>query len=156
MFEFIKVMPNYIGNGVYMFTGQLKSGEYFLGFYKTLTDLRVALFPETVWTRTETKPRVKILKPLNWIEDNMRGLFTERETREFFKDMLAFCLSGKPKGNYVQFDLELLLQKLSEEPVKPKKKKKPITPKERARLREKQRRKRARRRARELELKNAG
>lgn len=101
------VEPNYTGGGVYVYTGKLKDGNYFLGsddwFDKNnkMFTIRVVNenpddYEEDCWFD-------------DWQKEHLVRDLTEEENKEITKQILHWIIENKPDGNYDIRNMEDML-----------------------------------------------
>ena len=91
-----KAIPCYTGGNIYVFTGSLDDGTYFIAD-DCCYDVRVLdIDPDTVEDEV-------------WYEDFQKKHLVRdipvEDAPKFFKDMLRWVIKNKPKGNYLEEDM---------------------------------------------------
>ena len=101
------VEPNYTGGGVYVYTGKLKDGNYFLGgddwfdSNNKMFTIRVVNenpddYEEDCWFD-------------DWQQEHLVRDLTEEENKEITKQILHWIIENKPDGNYDIRNMEDML-----------------------------------------------
>ena len=111
--RFINAVPCYTGGGIYLFTGKLADGNYFIAETSNY-DVRILTEgPDeptcigddgTVWERN--------LDSVDWQEEHLVEDLTPAEAIEFFREMLKWVEENQPSGNYINPDMELVREDL--------------------------------------------
>lgn len=109
------VTPNYTGGGIYVYTGKLKDGNYFIaddtyfgkeGDTFSPFDIRVVdTDPDKVYT-DEDGLEYTLLDDTYYQEQHFVEDIEENNAKEFTKMILQWVIDNKPEGNYQIEDME--------------------------------------------------
>ena len=109
------VVPNYTGGGIYVYTGKLKDGNYFIaddtyfgkeGDTFSPFDIRVVdTDPDKVYT-DEDGIEYTLLDDTYYQEQHFVEDIEEDNAKEFTKMILQWVIDNKPEGNYQIGDME--------------------------------------------------
>ena len=112
--KFISVDPEYTGGNIYVFTGHLADGNYFMADTANY-DVRVLNEDPNIpaWMSDEDAQRIygTILEEdawahPEWQEEHLVKDLTPDEAVAFFKEMLKWVKVNKPDGNYHESDMD--------------------------------------------------
>ena len=114
-YEIEYVVPNYTGGGIYVYTGKLKDGNYFIaddtyfgkeGDTFSPFDIRVVdTDPDKVYT-DEDGLEYTLLDDTYYQEQHFVEDIEEDNAKEFTKMILQWVIDNKPEGNYQIEDME--------------------------------------------------
>ena len=114
-YEIEYVVPNYTGGNVYVFTGKLKDGNYFIAddtyFGKegdTFSPFDVTIVdtdPDKVYT-DEDGYEYTLLDDIYYQEQHFVEDIEEDDAKEFTKMILQWVIDNKPEGNYQIGEME--------------------------------------------------
>ena len=109
------VTPNYTGGGIYVYTGKLKDGNYFIaddtyfgkeGDTFSPFDIRVVdTDPDKVYT-DEDGYEYTLLDDIYYQEQHFIEDIEEDDAKEFTKMILQWVIDNKPEGNYQIGEME--------------------------------------------------
>ena len=109
------VTPNYTGGGIYVYTGKLKDGNYFIaddtyfgkeGDTFSPFDIRVVdTDPDKVYT-DEDGLEYTLLDDIYYQEQHFVEDIEEDDAKEFTKMILQWVIDNKPEGNYQIGEME--------------------------------------------------
>ena len=102
--EIVKATATYSGGGIYIYTGEVDDGSYFLtndDFYVYVEFLN-------------DDPYKNLDESLNEIWQNAHhlGEYSGSQALEFYKKILRWIIENKPEGNYQVYEIEQRLSKL--------------------------------------------
>lgn len=112
--RFISVDPEYTGGGIYVFTGHLADGNYFMAdtsFY----DVRIVneapnipddMSNEESWEKYGVARDEDAWASVEWQEEHLVKDLTPDEAVAFFKEMFKWIEVNKPDGNYLPSDMD--------------------------------------------------
>lgn len=118
--KFISVEPCYTGGGIYVFTGHLADGNYFMastGFY----DVRILNADPNVpieMSDNEAFEKYGVTRDedawasVEWQEEHLVKDLCEKDALNFFGEMLKWIRSNNPSGNYLMSDMDDLIEVL--------------------------------------------
>ena len=118
--KFVSVDPEYTGGGIYVFTGKLVDGNYFMAD-TACYDVRIVDTNPTVpddMSDDEALEKYGITRDEDawasseWQEAHLVKDLTPDEAVTFFKDMLKWVKANQPDGNYINPDMELIMEEL--------------------------------------------
>lgn len=97
--RFVLVSPCYTGGGVYIFTGKLANGNFFLAS-NDMHDIREL-------SEDPDKYDFNDILQAEWQERHLIKDYDceSEETRQFFTDMYSWILHNKPSGNYCMSEM---------------------------------------------------
>lgn len=97
--RFTSVSPCYTGGGVYVFTGSLANGSYFIAT-NDMHDIRELNEDPDQYDFEETLQA-------EWQEKHLLKDYDcgSEESKQFFSDMYSWIFHNKPKGNYSMDEL---------------------------------------------------
>lgn len=111
---FISVEPEYTGGGIYVFTGELDNGNYFMAetsFY----DVRIlnenpSIPPEMsddeVWDKYGISRDEDAWPSVEWQEEHLVEDLDPKRAKAFFMSMLEWVKENHPSGNYLSSDMD--------------------------------------------------
>lgn len=102
------VIPNYTGGGVYVYTGKLKDGNYFLGSDDWFSNDN----PNFTIRVVDTDPNMCKDDECwfdDWQKEHLVKDLSEEENREITKQILHWIIENKSDGNYQVDDMKRLL-----------------------------------------------
>lgn len=105
MEKFVRVNPEYTGGGIYVFTGELANGNYFMAdtsFYDVRVldadpNLPLEESEEDAWASVE------------WQEEHLVEDLEPKRAKAFFIAMLKWVMNHEPSGNYLVGDMDYFL-----------------------------------------------
>lgn len=111
--EFISVEPCYTGGGVYIFTGQLADGNYFMAD-TSFFDVRIVNEDPDAPTHMDYDGTVseRNIDSVEWQEEHLVEDLNPTETVAFFRQMLKWVQENEPNGNYNMGDMEDITEEL--------------------------------------------
>ena len=110
--RFVSVEPEYTGGGIYLFTGKLTDGNFFMA--------DTANYDVRVLTEDPNEPTgmdalgitERNIDSVEWQEEHLVKDLTPDEAVEFFKEMLKWVEDNDPSGNYLGADMEYFMNEL--------------------------------------------
>ena len=103
------VEPNYTGGNIYVYTGELNDGTYFMAS-DDWTDTQNNFYNVLI---VNEDPNSEENEEDSWFEDWQQSHLVKsleaEEAANFFKDMLTWVIKNKPDGNYQVADIEDIL-----------------------------------------------
>lgn len=110
--KFVSVQPDYTGGGIYLFTGRLADGNYFMA--------DTANYDVRILTEDPNEPTgmdalaipERNIDSVEWQEEHLVRDLTPDEAVAFFKEMLKWVEDNKPFGNYINPDMDLIKEEL--------------------------------------------
>lgn len=112
-YKFVSVTPDYTGGGIYVFTGKLSNGNYFMadtGFYdvRILDDDPDAETGEVMYLDIMERN----IDSVEWQEAHLVKDLKEDECVEFFLQMFKWVEANKPEGNYSMGEFKYYIDEL--------------------------------------------
>ena len=110
--RFVSVEPEYTGGGIYLFTGRLADGNFFMA--------DTANYDVRVLTEDPNEPTgmdalgitERNIDSVEWQEDHLVKDLTPDEAVKFFKEMLKWVEDNDPSGNYLGADMDYFKEEL--------------------------------------------
>ena len=110
--RFVSVEPEYTGGGIYLFTGRLADGNFFMA--------DTANYDVRVLTEDPNEPTgmdalgitERNIDSVEWQEEHLVKDLTPDEAVEFFKEMLKWVEDNDPSGNYLGSDMDYFKEEL--------------------------------------------
>lgn len=110
--RFVSVEPEYTGGGIYLFTGRLADGNFFMA--------DTANYDVRVLTEDPNEPTgmdalgitERNIDSVEWQEEHLVKDLTPDEAVEFFKEMLKWVEDNNPSGNYLGSDMDYFKEEL--------------------------------------------
>ena len=110
--RFVSVEPEYTGGGIYLFTGKLTDGNFFMA--------DTANYDVRVLTEDPNEPTgmdalgitERNIDSVEWQEEHLVKDLTPDEAVEFFKEMLKWVEDNDPSGNYLGSDMDYFKKEL--------------------------------------------
>lgn len=120
--KFKSVNPCYTGGGIYVFTGELEDGTYFMAdtsFY----DVRIVnenpeiptdMSDDEAWETYGVCRDEDAWASVEWQEEHLVKDLNPTEAVAFFKRMLKWVKTNRPDGNYLSSDMDYYEEELKE------------------------------------------
>lgn len=110
--KFVSVEPEYTGGGIYLFTGKLADGNFFMA--------DTANYDVRVLTEDPNEPTgmdalgitERNIDSVEWQEEHLVKDLTPDEAVAFFKEMLKWVEDNDPSGNYLGSDMDYFKEEL--------------------------------------------
>lgn len=110
--KFVSVEPEYTGGGIYLFTGRLADGNYFMA--------DTANYDVRVLTEDPNEPTgmdalgitERNIDSVEWQEEHLVKDLNPDEAVAFFKEMLKWVEDNDPSGNYLGSDMDYFKEEL--------------------------------------------
>lgn len=110
--RFVSVEPEYTGGGIYLFTGKLTDGNFFMA--------DTANYDVRVLTEDPNEPTgmdalgitERNIDSVEWQEEHLVKDLNPDEAVEFFKEMLKWVKDNGPSGNYLGSDMDYFKEEL--------------------------------------------
>ena len=103
--DFERVEPTYTGGGIYIFTGKLTNGNYFLAC-DDMYDVRILnADPDADWEESQYE---------DWQIEHLVEDLSSADAIEFFREMLIWVNANLPNGNYSWDDIDHMLEEVTE------------------------------------------
>lgn len=110
--RFVSVEPEYTGGGIYLFTGRLADGNFFMA--------DTANYDVRVLTEDPNEPTgmdalgitERNIDSVEWQEEHLVKDLTPDEAVAFFKAMLDWVAENDPSGNYLGADMDYFRNEL--------------------------------------------
>lgn len=110
--KFVSVEPEYTGGGIYVFTGKLADGNFFMADTANY-DVRVLnANPDEPTGMDALGITERNIDSVEWQEEHLVEDLTPDEAVAFFKDMLKWVDENKPDGNYMIDDFDYFKEEL--------------------------------------------
>ena len=110
--RFVSVEPEYTGGGIYVFTGKLTDGNYFMADTANY-DVRVLNADPNEPTGMDALGITeRNIDSVEWQEEHLVKDFTPDEAVAFFKEMLKWVEDNDPSGNYLGSDMDYFKEEL--------------------------------------------
>ena len=110
--RFVSVEPEYTGGGIYLFTGKLTDGNFFMADTANY-DVRVLTEDPNEPTRMDALGITeRNIDSVEWQEEHLVKDLTPDEAVEFFKEMLKWVEDNDPSGNYLGSDMDYFKEEL--------------------------------------------
>lgn len=118
--KFVSVDPEYTGGGIYVFTGELTDGNFFMAdtsFY----DVRIVdadpsipadMSDDEVWEKYGITRDEDAWASVEWQEEHLVEDLIPDKAVAFFKEMLKWVKKNKPNGNYCEQDMDFFREDL--------------------------------------------
>ena len=111
-YEIEYATPNYTGGSIYVYTGKLKDGNYFIADdgwmeddYRAFSIRIVNADPDNV----DDPNQDDIAMFPEWQEEHLVKDLEGKEAKQFTKQILEWIINNKPKGNYQVGDMQDIL-----------------------------------------------
>lgn len=110
--KFVSVEPEYTGGGIYLFTGRLADGNFFMA--------DTANYDVRILTEDPNEPTgmdalgitERNIDSVEWQEEHLVNDLTPDEAVAFFKEMLKWVEDNDPSGNYLGSDMDYFKEEL--------------------------------------------
>lgn len=110
--RFVSVEPEYTGGGIYVFTGELTDGNYFMADTANY-DVRVLNADPNEPTGMDALGITeRNIDSVEWQEEHLVKDLTPDEAVVFFKEMLKWVEDNDPSGNYLGSDMDYFKEEL--------------------------------------------
>lgn len=110
--KFVSVDPEYTGGGIYLFTGKLADGDYFMADTANY-DVRVLNADPNEPTGMDALGITeRNIDSVEWQEEHLVKDLTPDEAVAFFKEMLKWVEDNDPSGNYLGSDMDYFKEEL--------------------------------------------
>lgn len=110
--KFISVDPEYTGGGIYVFTGKLADGNFFMADTANY-DVRLLTEDPNEPTGMDTLGIVeRNIDSVEWQEEHLVKDLSPDEAVKFFKAMLDWVAENDPSGNYLGADMDYFRNEL--------------------------------------------
>lgn len=118
--KFISVNPEYTGGGIYVFTGELADGNFFMADTANY-DVRIVnaspvipadMSDEEVWEKYGISRDEDAWASVEWQEEHLVEDLVPDEAVKFFKGMLKWVEDNDPSGNYLGADMDYFKEEL--------------------------------------------
>lgn len=110
--RFVSVEPEYTGGGIYVFTGELTDGNYFMADTANY-DVRVLNADPNEPTGMDALGITeRNIDSVEWQEEHLVRDLTPDEAVAFFKEMLKWVEDNDPSGNYLGSDMDYFKEEL--------------------------------------------
>lgn len=110
--KFISVEPCYTGGGIYIFTGQMSDGNYFMAD-SSFFDVRILNEdPDEPTGEDAFGIAERNIDSVEWQEKHLVKDLKPNEAVAFFRQMLKWVEENNPNGNYNEGDMEDLKEEL--------------------------------------------
>lgn len=110
--KFISVDPEYTGGGIYLFTGRLTDGNYFMADTANY-DVRVLNADPNEPTGMDALGITeRNIDSVEWQEEHLVKDLAPDEAVAFFKEMLGWVKRNDPDGNYLGSDMDYFMNEL--------------------------------------------
>lgn len=118
--KFISVDPEYTGGGIYVFTGELADGNYFMADTANY-DVRIVnadpnipddMSDEEAWEKYGITRSEDAWASVEWQEEHLVKDLVPDEAVAFFKQMLKWVEDNDPSGNYLGSDMDYFKKEL--------------------------------------------
>lgn len=110
--KFVSVEPEYTGGGIYVFTGKLADGNFFMADTANY-DVRVLnANPDEPTGMDALGITERNIDSVEWQEEHLVEDLTPDEAVAFFKDMLKWVDENRPEGNYMIDDFDYFKEEL--------------------------------------------
>lgn len=105
MDKIIKATATYTGGGIYIYTGQLENGDYFM------TNDDFTVYVEFY----NADPYENLDESCNeiWQHEHHLGEYSGQKALDFTKDILNWIIRKRPEGNYSVDEIENRLSRLT-------------------------------------------
>ena len=107
MDKIIKATATYTGGGIYIYTGQLENGDYFM----TNDDL-ISYMAYVEFFNADPYEEFEDACNEIWQSEHHIGEYSDRKAYEFTKEILNWIIQQRPEGNYSVNEIESRLSKL--------------------------------------------
>lgn len=108
---FMNVEPTYTGGNIYIFTGQMTDGNYFIAD-NSFFDVRILNADPMVVTWENAMFKEYAMDSVEWQEEHLVKDLDPNEAKAFFKQMLKWVKENEPEGNYNLCDMTALEEEL--------------------------------------------
>ncbi len=98
-----RATATYTGGGIYIYTGQLDNGDYFMSndsFVEYVEFFNADPYAEFEESCSE-----------EWQSRHHIGDYSGTDAERFYKEVLKWIIANKPEGNYQVYELETRLSK---------------------------------------------
>lgn len=118
--KFISVDPEYTGGGIYVFTGKLTDGNYFMADTANY-DVRIVnenpnipddMSDDEAWEKYGITRDEDAWASVEWQEEHLVKDLVPDEAIAFFKQMLKWVEDNDPEGNYLGADMDYFKEEL--------------------------------------------
>lgn len=118
--KFISVNPEYTGGGIYVFTGELADGNFFMADTANY-DVRIVnanpvipadMSDEEVWEKYGISRDEDAWASVEWQEEHLVEDLVPDEAVKFLKGMLKWVEDNDPSGNYLGADMDYFKEEL--------------------------------------------
>lgn len=110
--KFVSVEPEYTGGGIYLFTGRLADGNFFMADTANY-DVRVLNADPNEPTGMDALGITeRNIDSVEWQEEHLVKDLTPDEAVAFFKEMLKWVEDNDPSGNYLGSDMDYFKEEL--------------------------------------------
>ena len=118
--KFISVDPEYTGGGIYVFTGKLTDGNYFMADTANY-DVRIVnenpnipddMSDDEAWEKYGITRDEDAWASVEWQEEHLVKDLVPDEAVAFFKQMLKWVEDNDPEGNYLGADMDYFKKEL--------------------------------------------
>lgn len=110
--RFVSVEPEYTGGGIYLFTGRLTDGSYFMADTANY-DVRVLNADPNEPTGMDALGITeRNIDSVEWQEEHLVNDLKPDEAVAFFKEMLKWVEDNDPSGNYLGADMDYFKEEL--------------------------------------------
>lgn len=110
--RFVSVEPEYTGGGIYLFTGRLTDGNYFMADTANY-DVRVLNADPNEPTGMDALGITeRNIDSVEWQEEHLVNDLKPDEAVAFFKEMLKWVEDNDPSGNYLGADMDYFKEEL--------------------------------------------
>lgn len=105
LYDFEKVEPTYTGGGIYIFTGRLDNGNYFIADGDNFWVRLVNADPHENWDESGYE---------EWQVEHLVRDLCSPDDLEFMKSMINWIRMNRPDGNYDMHDMDRIEEELDE------------------------------------------
>lgn len=110
--KFVSVDPEYTGGGIYVFTGKLADGNFFMADTANY-DVRILTEDPNEPTGEDCLGIIeRNIDSVEWQEEHLIKDLVPDEAVAFFKEMLKWVEDHKPDGNYIGADMDYFKNEL--------------------------------------------
>lgn len=116
--KFVSVDPEYTGGGIYVFTGELADGNFFMADTANY-DVRIVnedpnipddMPDDEAWEKYGVTRDEDAWASVEWQEEHLVKDLTPNEAVEFLKKMFKWVKDNKPNGNYLVDELDYFIE----------------------------------------------
>lgn len=109
--DFAKVEPIYTGGGIYIFTGELTDGTFFMA-ESSVFDVRILNDDPSRVTWENAMFKEYTMDSVEWQEEHLVKDLEPSEAKAFHLGMLTWVQRNAPSGNYNMGDIDDLYEEV--------------------------------------------